>query len=195
MAINKVDNVWGAGVQPPPKLVDVLTEAAASTPPSAPSTPVNEQTDEAEIDTIPVQSNYRIAEQMDRVADAALVASEQSLDVVQVAQEAELNAHAVTQATENSVAEAQIAIEQTQNFIATTNQAAERAIHAARTARQASLTAFEFTRSSASDLEEVEVSINSSEQRMQNIDSNKLFQRTQNLKQQTAALREQLNNI
>lgn len=196
MTIQKVDNVWAAGVEPPPQLVDVLIETESDRAPTAP-TPEPPPTPQPKIETVATDTpqHYRIAEQMDRVTDAALTASAQSLDAVQAAHEADENARAITQATEESIQGAQQAIEETHSYITSTNQAAERAIQAARAARQASVTAFEFTRSGVINLEEMEHAINSSEQRMQNMDSNKLFQRTQNLKQQTAALRQQLNNL
>ena len=195
MAIQKVENVWSAGVNPPPSLAEILTEQQTEVPTAAPETPISDETAPIETDTIAPTLHYRVTEEMERATEAALIASEQSLDAVQAAQDADRNARDVTKVTENSIREAQQAIEQTQDFIAVTNQAAERALQATRAARQASLTAVEFTRSGAINLEEMEASINSSKQRMQNTDSNQLFQRTLSLKQQTAALRQQLNNL
>ncbi len=225
MAIQKIQNVWNQIDAPAPNLLDLMigtdtnaadpepsTEPAAlpTTTATAPTPPPKERTREQEQEQ-EVHSNsttaaesasqpaapplYHVAERMERATEAALTLSEQSLDAIQAAHDADNNARAITQATEQSVQEAHHAIEQTQAFISTTNQAAERALQATRAARQASLTAFEFNRSGTIDLQEMESSITHSEQLMENRDSQELFQRTQQLKQQTAALRQQLNNL
>lgn len=190
MAISKVENVWRSSGDPPIE----RSETPIESEPLTRSTEVV-QTADAENDTIAETVHYRITEQMERVREAALTATEQSQRAFSAAQDADRNARAVTEVTQKSVEEANQAIEQTNTFIEATNHAAERALRAAQSARRASHQAFEFTRRGMLDLAEMEASMRASEERAQNIESNQLFQRTQNLKQQTASLRQQLGAI
>ncbi|MBT8006852.1 MAG: hypothetical protein HN602_05460 [Gammaproteobacteria bacterium] len=197
MTIDKIENVWSAGVHAPPDehKVFIQPEPVHQTPPSTPPHSHSEETAMAEVDTIQGNPHYRIAGEVERATDAALTATEYSQDALQAAEDADRNAQVIAEETQKSAEEAHLAIEQTHTYIAATNLAAERALQATRSARQASHQAFEFTRKGMADLEAMGHAMDASESRIQDRDSSHLFERTQTLKQQTAALRQQLMSL